>query len=544
MSGFEIVGVVLGSVPLLISGLEHYRNGIETIQTMAQYVVVLREIVDSIETAITIYKQQCEILLKPLLLPDSQLGKLLGDGESSQDAWKDLNLAKQLKEKFGSTDERDKFLKAVHRLHQRILKLKSKLGLKENFEPSWMDDGEVNGDALARFFSQGRKILRAIKVGFQDKKYLEMASRIDKEVRDIERLVGNARTLEPIRAEWSTKQAARHWLGVRDRARQLFSVLSSHWSSHCACTAKHVASIKLDKCEDFRLEALSDGKTPFRLLFTFEIHTGQSCRAPWEWRAVEIVPVSDSSPQIAGPVLILPPAQHLLSPTIADPGPITNLCDSLLQVKVPLQALGFIGDNGWCHHVAISTPWQSFEHERCFTSLSQTLQSLGTKQKHRLAATLASAVLQYHSTPWLDPQWDLHEITVLKDAKNRINFDQPYVSRRFTAQHSSKRVPWHFAHNKILFALGIALLEISYGRCLSELQEEEDRIEGLHPLLATADRLTLELGKREHQKYHDAVDRCIRCRFETTSRDLENAELLALFYQGVVMPLQELCEIK
>lgn len=27
MSGFEIVGVVLGVVPLLISGLEHYKDG-------------------------------------------------------------------------------------------------------------------------------------------------------------------------------------------------------------------------------------------------------------------------------------------------------------------------------------------------------------------------------------------------------------------------------------------------------------------------------------------------------------------------------------
>lgn len=28
MSGFEVVGVVLGSIPLLISALEHYSNGV------------------------------------------------------------------------------------------------------------------------------------------------------------------------------------------------------------------------------------------------------------------------------------------------------------------------------------------------------------------------------------------------------------------------------------------------------------------------------------------------------------------------------------
>jgi hypothetical protein len=30
MSGFEIAGVVLGSLPLLIVGLEHYSDGVST----------------------------------------------------------------------------------------------------------------------------------------------------------------------------------------------------------------------------------------------------------------------------------------------------------------------------------------------------------------------------------------------------------------------------------------------------------------------------------------------------------------------------------
>lgn len=28
MSGFEVVGVIVGAIPLIVSGLEHYANGV------------------------------------------------------------------------------------------------------------------------------------------------------------------------------------------------------------------------------------------------------------------------------------------------------------------------------------------------------------------------------------------------------------------------------------------------------------------------------------------------------------------------------------
>jgi hypothetical protein len=37
MSGIEVAGIVLGAIPLVISGLEHYSEGAQTIRSMWDY---------------------------------------------------------------------------------------------------------------------------------------------------------------------------------------------------------------------------------------------------------------------------------------------------------------------------------------------------------------------------------------------------------------------------------------------------------------------------------------------------------------------------
>ena len=132
MSGFEVVGVVLGSVPLLISGLEHYRDGIDTIQNMVHYIEVVNIIVTSVDTNLAIYQQSCEALLSRLMLPPHTFQELLDNPNSP--LWSDTEIATQLRKQFGANREYDIYLRAVKKLNQRISKLKSKLGLDDNFQ--------------------------------------------------------------------------------------------------------------------------------------------------------------------------------------------------------------------------------------------------------------------------------------------------------------------------------------------------------------------------------------------------------------------------
>jgi len=127
--------------------------------------------------------------------------------------------------------------------------------------------------------------------------------------------------------------------------------------------------------------------------------------------------------------------------------------------------------------------------------------------------------------------------------------DHSYISKRFADRAGSHPPLRHHAasvYNETIFALGVALLELSYGEPLLNfaLAEDLDGTGAPHGLteLLVAKRLAGGLDEREPSSYVDVVDRCLRCRFDTTSTSLEDPVFLALFWQGVVVPLQQICD--
>ncbi|TRX93665.1 hypothetical protein FHL15_005341 [Xylaria flabelliformis] len=75
ISGFEVVGIILGAIPLLVSALEHYGRGIKTIQIVWRWAKVMRSLATALNTEQTILRNTCETWLgginpkdmKPLL---------------------------------------------------------------------------------------------------------------------------------------------------------------------------------------------------------------------------------------------------------------------------------------------------------------------------------------------------------------------------------------------------------------------------------------------------------------------------------------------
>ncbi|KAJ4176730.1 hypothetical protein NW759_017507, partial [Fusarium solani] len=63
MSGFEIAGIVLGSIPLVISTLENYSAGLSTLQAMRKYRRELQSLIRDLETERIKLQNVCEKLL-------------------------------------------------------------------------------------------------------------------------------------------------------------------------------------------------------------------------------------------------------------------------------------------------------------------------------------------------------------------------------------------------------------------------------------------------------------------------------------------------
>ena len=99
MTGFEIAGAVLAAIPLLISGLEHYLEGLSTVKNMRDHEIIIENLMVSSTTSLAIYRMSCEELLVPLILPDNQFCNLLDNPQT--DGWKDEELGEKLNARLG-----------------------------------------------------------------------------------------------------------------------------------------------------------------------------------------------------------------------------------------------------------------------------------------------------------------------------------------------------------------------------------------------------------------------------------------------------------
>ena len=186
----------------------------------------------------------------------------------------------------------------------------------------------------------------------------------------------------------------------------------------------------------------------------------------------------------------------------------------------------------------------------------------------RVAGTLASAVLQYHATPWLPEVWESSHVqyfgTNLIQNHENIGLPEqlPYfgveLSRRDGMTNTSPSpglslaAPDTKAHqdtsktavarNPSLFCLGIVLLELAYCKPWPSLCEPV--LERLEPTKRTAyhaaERLAQSTFLRDRMwpGYSDIVCKLLGCDFGLGKTDLEDERLQEAFLVDVVSVLQ------
>ena len=128
MSGVEIAGFVLASVPLMISALEHYVDGVDTITRWWKYKAELTSFANILCAESTRFLLTCERLLRDLV-PEESLGLLMADPSCS--LWKDPQLEEKLRMRlqFSYTV----FLKVLGDMDGALKDLQMKLKL----DPQW-----------------------------------------------------------------------------------------------------------------------------------------------------------------------------------------------------------------------------------------------------------------------------------------------------------------------------------------------------------------------------------------------------------------------
>ena len=114
MSGLEIAGVVLGALPLLITALEHYGDGVRTIQKWRKYERELHSVVRNLKTERVKLQNVCEKLLDGLV-PASRIDSMVEDplGELWQEVETQKRIRHRLWRSWGVFEQTVKDMKAA-----------------------------------------------------------------------------------------------------------------------------------------------------------------------------------------------------------------------------------------------------------------------------------------------------------------------------------------------------------------------------------------------------------------------------------------------
>ena len=241
-----------------------------------------------------------------------------------------------------------------------------------------------------------------------------------------------------------------------------------------------------------------------------------------------------------------------------------NFCDQLracvLQSPHTDKCLGVLDEIDCYKHFIYFPPTTPHRNHRHTTSLEQVISCLSKQgplvrisqyERLHLARSLATAVLQYHATPWLKGSLRSEEIYF-------FGIDEAFLMQQppaLTAPHLSVRVkgpdgslcrtatfpPPSCVRNTILFGLGVVLLELGYAQTLRELQQPRDIQDSKNRLTEffVATRAVSSLSREMGSTYGEIVKKCLYCDFGCGD-DLSNPKLQAVFYQDVVQELEKL----
>lgn len=172
-------------------------------------------------------------------------------------------------------------------------------------------------------------------------------------------------------------------------------------------------------------------------------------------------------------------------------------------------------------------------------ALEETLQQdskarLFRSQRYALALTLASSLLQYHSTPWLNSPWTANSIRLRQIGMCRTDAHlpqgMPYITSTFSSKQQTR------SQDDFFTALGIILLELCFSRRIQDhplwleyARETPDHLVGILVAREWAKDVQLEADR----DYASAVDWCL-----SSHASVRHTDWRAEFAQNVVHPLQ------
>ncbi|KAI0913261.1 hypothetical protein F4823DRAFT_578687 [Ustulina deusta] len=596
MSGFEVVGIVLGAIPLLISALEHYERGIKTIQIVRRRAKVMHSLATALSTEQTILRNTCETLLGGII-DAKDMKPLLA--EPFGPLWQDPDTKALVERRLDHTLKDFKVL--VQSMKEAVEEIRSKLGLGPDFEIK-IDDGAI-----------GKREM--IKIALQFSTHEDSLKRLADINQKLDLMMtGNLRN-EPYRKVRSQEKLFSLLQAV---SRSIYNALRSSLS--CTCAQSHGVGFGLPtpritgRVQDE--EALVK-RLNFHLVLANNPQDAKwKTHSSWVWDELVLrlaeVPIVHTAPVLpaATDVVIKKPRfAHVKffdadtttpvvgSPsrldrgesttgrgfdaphqTITDPvGHVSSLppeTQQLVQVKDICRTLsgkrpdvkyqdpyGYLLDETTQNRRRFEVlPFRSsYDNDECITVHLRDVFSLTHRpslaRKYHIAATAASSVLFMHNTLWMPGTLTIKDVFLISRHGN-VDFDEIYLAKKsLHDEEGSTTAPNHDPSSEetgvpILYYLGVFLVEVMLWKPVYEFWNDEGVDLSDVPLEDIFDYTTAKgfariegilkriewIGSPEFKK---VVAHCIKCDLNASSLSLDNDDFRQAVYSDIVLPLQD-----
>jgi len=640
MSGIEVAGLVLGAFPILINCLDHYREGFGSLGEWWNFQNSLKEFIDGIERQMMRYHENMVSLLEPIVSDAERMAALARN--ISDPRWTDGSLNGALRKRLAS--EHDRYFRVVERMQELVAYLEKLLGIGdfEDGKMSWTDPSQHNSaqwhfNRLRVSFSKGKhktiSKLAACNDELQEilgysERIIPIADkhRVSEPLRIFDKLRQHAESVyNTLKDQWRCAQPSHesHKAHLTMRVNEIdvrltvIFVLEGGQSLACKRQFQNIEILPVSEPETSLRsagsqdishveqsaqfvkvqQAVADRKSKPGLLSSFR----SSLRKPSEKGGVPPSNLPQKSVAFQHSLPAITFSRHLdkteaasedneksfSSPHQAQLDPITDLCSFLATAEPPL---GLIQDDCDRHFKFLKS---SRGIEELASGVLQLLSlpevinahyngslKLPRLVRHEMAAHVASALLQAHSSPWLPHGWCKSDFYFLVDTRTQtLSSTHPLVCGSFgpidsqppksdsTSQPNTNPSveeyqkynnpgPVPFAHKRqsegeeariCLFNTGVIILELIFGRSIEDCPFRKDYLgrddkPNDQTDVCTAKKWQTEVAGESGGAIADAVRRCLDCAFGPMP-NFKDARFRESVYVSVIKPLVGLSRI-
>lgn len=591
MSGFEVAGIVLGLIPMVIKATTSYADGLSTLQRWRKYDREIQSLNRNLETERARLKNVCEKLLLGLV-PHSQIESMIDDEGGS--LWREDAIQKKMKSRLWECF--DVFEANIVHVREALDEINRKIEM-QNGSGNVLD---LNRAKFTLTRASYRELLTTIKDGISTLENLidrNIELEPERKVRSQGKILGLLRDISQslyrsLRS--SLDSACKHDLGLKLR-RQSAHMTPADGEKHILKELEfHIAlshnSISSGTSSDQRpstvwkeLLVKAEIKPDLLCLPGFEKsisarsrpRTGKrkSVRFAASWRTQ----TSSTSP------LVKTQIQASFNKTMSDDNILSsNTSKSISDLAAGVASIGFAGFGATAdlceklkggHQPGHSESYGSildplshttrrytisprttlddlnaeFGQKVSIISLREILEKkcsdppLSYRDRLQLGTLISYSILHLHGTSWVPETFRSDNIFFIK-SQDYPDYTHPFVIKNFpedVAGISPTKSNLPFGRNPVLFSLGIILIELHMGRSFESMRETDAEDSLTHGAIVdyiTAQR-ALEQLRRASPNYYTAVSRCIDGELHTRSTGLDDKDFCHDVYSGVVAVL-------